>query len=72
MSKIITGCIVKNNKILVRNTKRKEIIDTLSSNLTDDEKVRLIGKISAQQQIQPNIFNCTKKKLQQELLAKNT
>ena len=71
MSKIITGCIVKNNKILVRNTKRKEIIDTLSSNLTDDEKVRLIGKISAQQQIQPNIFNCTKKKLQQELLAKN-
>lgn len=69
-AKIITGCIVKKNQIFVRNSKRKEIIDALSSNLTDKGKVQLIGKIAAQQQIQPNIFSNTKKKLQKELSLK--
>lgn len=70
MAKSVTGCIIKDNQIFVRNAKRKEVVDALSTNMSNKEKRRIIGKIAAQQQIQPNIFSSTKRKLQQELSIK--
>lgn len=62
--KIVTGCAIKNGTMKVKNCKREEIIIKLKQNDNSSKAIAsIVGKISSQQQIEPNIMNTSKQQL---------
>ena len=62
--KIVTGCAIKNGTMKVKNCKREEIIIKLKQNDNSSKAIAsIVGKISSQQQIEPNIMNASKQQL---------
>ena len=62
--KIITGCAVKNGTIKAKNCKREEIITKLKQNDNSPKGIAsMVGKIAAQQQVEPNVLNASKQQL---------
>ena len=72
-TKIITGCAIKDNNIFVKNKKRQDIIDALQKTDVDAMSIKdirsTLGKITSQQQIEPDFMDCTKRKLLAKLRA---
>lgn len=67
--KMITGCAAINGNLLVRNKKRDEIIRLLdltnsSDVLREQNRSKIIGKITSQQQVEPGFMSYTKRKEQ--------
>lgn len=66
-TKIVTGCAIKDKRLSVRNKKRHDVVNTLNKLEIDKMSVQdirpTLGKITSQQQIEPKIFDHTKRQL---------